>query len=401
VSTQLAYQQHPPTRAADPTCACQTYECRHLFMMQCPGDTAAAAPTAGGDDGSVPDRNHGSIIRIMRASGRERLELRRGGGLERILLTYRMLSSHGRQQVVISQAGSRVRAHLLSGNPFSCMTESQSLTTAMRRMSNLRSGSATPRTWSWKSACFCRSLTLPAVSNTQNRARSSCWRHHAYRSRQCCRCGTIAQMVMPTCPVQVCCHSLDVACFSHLMLSGAQYAALLLTFPSAIRHGQRVRAFLSLHMIDFMLVTGVDGEDEEAFMECLATEHAVAGATLPAVLKIRRRGASEPQWSDAVMLLSGVHAAGDQSVMVAQRMCISPLTPNPNPERVGAQQHRFRCRSQPLYAPGVSIHLCHMRTAAWHHMRSRWRQATWRWRSASRVPRPACASLPHSSREAR
>ena len=45
-------------------------------------------------------------------------------------------------------------------------------------------------------------------------------------------------------------------------------------------------------------------------MECLATEHTVAGATLPAVLKIRGRGASEPQWSDAVMLLSGVHAAG-------------------------------------------------------------------------------------------
>ena len=44
------------------------------------------------------------MIRIMRASGRERLELPRGGGCERVLLTYRVLSSHGRQQLVFFQA---------------------------------------------------------------------------------------------------------------------------------------------------------------------------------------------------------------------------------------------------------------------------------------------------------
>ena len=48
-------------------------------------------------------------------------------------------------------------------------------------------------------------------------------------------------------------------------------------------------------------------------MECLAAEHMLDGVTLPAVLKIRDAGASGSQWSDAVMLLSGVHAAGEWS----------------------------------------------------------------------------------------
>ena len=56
-------------------------------------------------------------------------------------------------------------------------------------------------------------------------------------------------------------------------------------------------------------------------MECLATEHIVDGATLPAVLKIRGHGATESQWSGAVMLLSGVHAAGEP--VVSSTDCVS------------------------------------------------------------------------------
>ena len=45
-------------------------------------------------------------------------------------------------------------------------------------------------------------------------------------------------------------------------------------------------------------------------MECLAAEHVSDTASLPAVLKIRDPAAQSPVWSDPVMLLSGVHAAG-------------------------------------------------------------------------------------------
>ena len=61
-----------------------------------------------------------------------------------------------------------------------------------------------------------------------------------------------------------------------------------------------------------------DGEDEEAFMECLVAEQAPEGAALPAVLKLRHAGrapgadvvAAAPPWSDPVMLVPGAHAAG-------------------------------------------------------------------------------------------
>ena len=46
-------------------------------------------------------------------------------------------------------------------------------------------------------------------------------------------------------------------------------------------------------------------------MECLAAEHALDASSLPAVLKIRDRVAGASLWSDPVMLLSGVHAAGN------------------------------------------------------------------------------------------
>jgi hypothetical protein len=45
-------------------------------------------------------------------------------------------------------------------------------------------------------------------------------------------------------------------------------------------------------------------------MECLAAEHVSDTASLPAVLKIRDPASQSPAWSDPVMLLSGVHAAG-------------------------------------------------------------------------------------------
>ena len=63
-----------------------------------------------------------------------------------------------------------------------------------------------------------------------------------------------------------------------------------------------------------------DGEDEEAFMECLAAESLADDATLPAVLKIRNSAAPGSQWSDAIMLLSGVHTAGECRVFACTRI---------------------------------------------------------------------------------
>ena len=78
-----------------------TRPCLHVT----PGaDTVIVILAASEEDGSVPDRGVGTVIRILRASGRERLELRQRGGRERVLLTYRVLSSHGRQQLVFFQA---------------------------------------------------------------------------------------------------------------------------------------------------------------------------------------------------------------------------------------------------------------------------------------------------------
>ena len=67
------------------------------------GEAAAGASELNIDDESGR-AGTAKVIRIMRASGRERLELQRGGGREPILLTYRVLSSHGRQQLVFFQA---------------------------------------------------------------------------------------------------------------------------------------------------------------------------------------------------------------------------------------------------------------------------------------------------------
>ena len=58
----------------------------------------------GSDEDGAAMPAEADVIRIMRASGRERLELRQSGGRETILLTYRVLNSHGRQQLVLFQA---------------------------------------------------------------------------------------------------------------------------------------------------------------------------------------------------------------------------------------------------------------------------------------------------------
>ena len=72
---------------------------------------------------------------------------------------------------------------------------------------------------------------------------------------------------------------------------------------------------------DSAVTATADGEDEEAFMECLAAEHTADGATLPAVLKIRSCRSPDSQWSDAVLLLSGVHAAGAKTVNASPSKC--------------------------------------------------------------------------------
>ena len=61
-----------------------------------------------------------------------------------------------------------------------------------------------------------------------------------------------------------------------------------------------------------------DGEDEEAFMECLVAEQAPEGSALPAVLKLRHADRAPdadavtvaPPWSGPIMLVPGAHAAG-------------------------------------------------------------------------------------------
>lgn len=60
-----------------------------------------------------------------------------------------------------------------------------------------------------------------------------------------------------------------------------------------------------------------DGEDEEAFMECLVAAQPPQGAYMPAVLKVRHArgsaGNADVEWSDPIMLLPGSHAAGNSS----------------------------------------------------------------------------------------
>lgn len=60
-----------------------------------------------------------------------------------------------------------------------------------------------------------------------------------------------------------------------------------------------------------------DGEDEEAFMDCLVTAQLPQGAFMPAVLKVRvvqdSADSGAVEWSDPIMLLPGSHAAGRAS----------------------------------------------------------------------------------------
>lgn len=58
-----------------------------------------------------------------------------------------------------------------------------------------------------------------------------------------------------------------------------------------------------------------DGEDEEAFMDCLAALQPAQGDFMPAVLKLRSApveaaGCGSAEWSEPIMLLEGAHAAG-------------------------------------------------------------------------------------------
>lgn len=66
-----------------------------------------------------------------------------------------------------------------------------------------------------------------------------------------------------------------------------------------------------------MVATGsvhADGEDEEAFMECLVAIQPAQGTYMPAVLKVRHAHGSADnatvEWSSPIMLLPGSHAAG-------------------------------------------------------------------------------------------
>ena len=60
-----------------------------------------------------------------------------------------------------------------------------------------------------------------------------------------------------------------------------------------------------------------DGEDEEAFMECLMSQQLPQSGQLPAILKLRHVGDAVSEWSAPVMLLPGSHAAGK----IMQSLC--------------------------------------------------------------------------------
>ena len=75
-----------------------------VFCLSCAEHRADDRLGSTGDDANIVDADEANVIKIMRTSGRERLELRRSGGREPMLLTYRVLNSHGLQQLVLFQA---------------------------------------------------------------------------------------------------------------------------------------------------------------------------------------------------------------------------------------------------------------------------------------------------------